>query len=344
MPRKIACEADGAHLAGGSPAGSHFGILEVLAVGSCCRVRGQYTSAAGAAVRYEVNLRMQSMTGYGRAQRPLESLVVHCELRTVNHRFLELALRLPEELRELEPQIRQRASAVLQRGKLDLQYRLERAAGDTAEAPLELAPTALVRLAEAMAALDSIRTQAPTALDVLRWPGVLRQRPLDGEALAAAALAALDEALGALREHREREGARLRELLEARLVDVAGQVQLLRARRPQVLQAQRERLTARLAELAVEAEPARLEQELVLLAQRLDIAEELDRLDSHVTEMRRALAGTAPVGRRLDFLLQEFNREANTIASKSQDADSTRAAVELKVLIEQMREQVQNVQ
>lgn len=288
---------------------------------------------------------MQSMTGYGRAQRPLESLVVHCELRTVNHRFLELALRLPEELRELEPQIRQRVSAVLQRGKLDLQCRLERTTGEAADAPLELAPTVLARLAEAMTVLEStVPTQAPTTLDVLRWPGVLRQRPVGGEVLAAAALAALDEALDALREHREREGARLRELLETRLVDVAEQVQLLRARRPQVLQAQRDRLAARLAELAVEAEPARLEQELVLLAQRLDIAEELDRLDGHVTEMRRALAGTAPVGRRLDFLLQEFNREANTIASKSQDADSTRAAVELKVLIEQMREQVQNVQ
>ena len=186
--------------------------------------------------------------------------------------------------------------------------------------------------------------QRQSAIDVLRWPGVAQEAERDIEPVREAALALLDEALDELVESREREGARLKAIIEERAAGIGGIVADVRARRPQVMQGVREKLLGRIQDLGVEADPNRLEQELAIIAQKLDVDEELDRLDSHLKELAEALSRDEPVGRRLDFLMQEFNREANTLGSKSNDAQTTQAAVELKVLIEQMREQVQNIE
>lgn len=283
-----------------------------------------------------------SMTGFARAERALPEGRLIWELRTVNHRYLETTVRLPEEWRVLDPTVREALAERVRRGKLEAQLRFVRETGEgenlTLNAPLV---TALGQLCKQLAS----DFPAPTAgLDVLRWPGVLQETPLDLESLGREVMRLLGEALEALNEARRREGERLVTGLRERAEAVAEWVARARSRLPEVREAVRSKWLARIAELGVEADPGRLEQELLFAAQRMDVAEELDRLDSHLAEWAATLARTEPVGRRLDFLLQEFNREANTLGSKSQDAELTRAAVEIKVLIEQMREQIQNVE
>ena len=286
-----------------------------------------------------------SMTGFARRETSGEWGTLVCELRGVNHRFLEAGFRLPDELRAAEGELRARLTRQLRRGKVDctITYRRPQGAGSA----LEVDPVALERvLAVVHVVAHTLREPAAAvnALDVLRWPGVLREDGGSGEQLLAAAYAVFGATLEELIAARAREGARLRELLEQRCTALEALVVGVRARLPEVQARMRTRLNERLAELTASVDPERLEEELALLLQRLDVDEELERLAGHISEVRRVIGASEPAGRRLDFLMQELNREANTLSSKSQDLQTTRSAVDMKVLIEQMREQVQNAE
>ena len=287
---------------------------------------------------------IRSMTAFARQERNTPWGTLGCELRSVNHRFLDLSLRLPEELRALEGRLREYLSARLARGKVDCGIRFQAMAG--ADAPLVLNKDLVKRLLEANETIEAMMENPARTppLELLRWPGVLELGAADPEALQAEAMGLVEDCLAAFCAHREREGARMAALIEQRCQALLEQVAAVRARLPEVLENQRSRLRARVAELQAEVDEIRFEQELAYLAQKMDVEEELDRLQVHVEEVRRVLQLDEPVGRRLDFLMQELNREANTLASKSVDAQTTRAAVEMKVLIEQMREQVQNIE
>ena len=285
---------------------------------------------------------IRSMTAFASAEHHGPDGALACELRAVNHRFLELGLRLPEELRVLEPAIRERVSSRVGRGKLDLGMRLRAPEGGES---LQLEPGMLGQLAQLAQELHGRFPMLKVELtDLLQYPGLLAGRGVDVERVQAAALALVDEVLDGFLAAREREGAKLAAVILERvdaIERIAADVgQLVAAIRSGL----RQKLEARLADLPQPVDPGRMEQELVLALQKLDVDEELDRLDSHVSELRRVLRQDAPVGRRLDFLLQEFNREANTLGSKSVDARTSAAAVELKVLIDQVREQVQNIE
>lgn len=285
---------------------------------------------------------IRSMTAFSSAEAHVEAGTLGCELRAVNHRFLELHLRLPEELRALEPRLRERVAARVSRGKLDLVMRLRPREG--AEA-VQLDQALLQRLTDAANTLaqtvPSLRVDFAT---LLQFPGVLQAGAVDAEQLQADALALLDRTLDGFIANREREGAQLGAAIRERVAAIDGIAGQMRALVPAIRQAQRDKLMARLAELDVPADPARVEQELVMTLQRLDVDEELDRLQAHVAEIGKVLTGNGPIGRRLDFLLQEFNREANTLGSKSVDLRTGNASVELKVLIDQIREQAQNIE
>jgi uncharacterized protein (TIGR00255 family) len=285
-----------------------------------------------------------SMTGFARRETQGSWGTLVCELRSVNHRFLEAGFRLPDELRSAEGELRARLARQLRRGKVDctLSYRRPQGAGGS----LEVNGDALARL---LAAVEVVKATLPdaaavSALDVLRWPGVLREDGAEGEQLLAVAYAVFGATLEELVAARAREGTRLRELLEQRCAALETLVQNVRARLPEVHARVRARLDERIAELSTSIDRDRLEQELAIILQRLDVDEELERLSGHIEEVRRVIGGTEPAGRRLDFLMQELNREANTLSSKSQDLETTRSAVDMKVLIEQMREQVQNAE
>ena len=285
---------------------------------------------------------IRSMTAYASADLATAGGTLVCELRTVNHRYLELSPRLPDELRAAEPLLRERIAAKLSRGKIDV---IVRQVGESRGDALALDQALLARLAELRDGLAARFPGITTEFtELLRFPGVLAQRELDAEQRQAQLLAVLDRALEALSATREREGAKLGAILAERLDAVERIVADTRACMPQIRAALRMRLETRLADLKQPIEPGRLEQELVLQITRADVDEELDRLDTHIAEVRRVLKLREPIGRRLDFLMQEFNREANTLGSKAVDVRSTNAAVELKVLIEQMREQVQNIE
>ena len=295
---------------------------------------------------------ISSMTGFARreASGPFGELA--CELRSVNHRYLEPGFRLPEELRSLEGELRQMLGRELRRGKIDCTIHLRGA--HRAERELRVDEATLGRLLERA---GDIASRMPAAirsgdaggvridpLEVLRWPGVLKDDAPDIESLHGACRTLFLEVVRELAAARQREGQRLRELIEQRCNGLAELVVTLRARMPEMREKLRARLQERLAELGTTVDPTRFEQEVALLLQRADVDEELDRLDGHITETRRILDGDEAAGRRLDFLMQELNREANTLSSKSQELDITRIAVDLKVLIEQMREQVQNIE
>ena len=285
---------------------------------------------------------IRSMTAFASGERATEWGTLGCELRAVNHRFLELGVRLPEELRALEPALREHVSARVARGKLDLTMRLRAPEGGDA---LHLDPRMVGQLAEL--ALD-LQAQFPSMrvqfTELLQFPGVLKTGATNAEALQAEALVLLDEVLAEFLAARGREGANLAAVILERVDAIAQRAAEVRTLMPVIRAGQRAKLELRLADLAQPADQGRLEQELVLWLQKLDVDEELDRLDSHIIEIRRVLAQQEPVGRRLDFLLQEFNREANTLGSKSVDKRTSQAAVELKVLIDQVREQIQNIE
>ncbi|MBS0373587.1 MAG: YicC family protein [Proteobacteria bacterium] len=293
---------------------------------------------------------IRSMTGFARRERAGEFGSLIWEIRTVNHRYLELSLRLPDELRAADAEFRQAITAAVRRGKVDATLQLRKSGG--AHATLEINEPYLEELiarsheVQRRATARGGSLAAPTALDLMRWPGVLREAEADASPLLAAAQATLAEGLKELTASRASEGERIAAMLTQRCRQIEELVRAVRARLPEVHARIRSRLEERLAQLALptEASRERLEQEIVLAVARTDVDEELDRLTSHVAEVGQALAGSEPAGRRLDFLMQEFNREANTLSSKSQDPETTRAAVDMKVLIEQMREQVQNVE
>ncbi len=284
-----------------------------------------------------------SMTAFARVERNGAHGSLSWELRSVNHRYLEPTLRLPEVLRELESAVRESLRQGLSRGKVECTLRFsEEGAKATLSVDAERARQ-LIAAAEQVAA--GIAKPAPIdPLALLAWPGVLVSQGTDHEALVEVAREAFDAALTQLKADRAREGAELARLIGERLDGLLEEVKALRALLPQMLANQRQKILDRFAELSLEADPGRLEQELVMLAQKSDVAEELDRLETHVAEVRRVLAAGGAIGRRLDFLMQELNREANTLGSKAFDPRSTQAAVNLKVLIEQMREQVQNIE
>ena len=286
----------------------------------------------------------QSMTAFAREEQKTPYGVLLCELRSVNHRYLEIACRLPEELRPAEMKLRERIGEVLSRGKVDCSFRFQdrgQVQGD-----LEINPEILKALlnASAQIAQQGGSIQSLRAIDVLRWPGLLQAPDIDADVLQQEALNLLSNTLQSLQQTRGREGRRLTELIQKRLQGIQDIVAEVRKVLPEATENREQRLRERLSVVQAELEPGRLEQEMVIFAQKSDVDEELDRLQGHITETEDALKRKEPIGRRLDFLLQEFNREANTLASKSVDIRITNAAVELKVLIEQMREQVQNIE
>jgi uncharacterized protein (TIGR00255 family) len=285
-----------------------------------------------------------SMTGFARREASGPWGHLACELRSVNHRYLEAGFRLPEELRALETELRQALARDLRRGKVDCTLHLRASQGGSGE--LVIDDRALASLLTRVREITVATPGKPTVdvMDILRWPGIVREDETDTESLQAAARALFADTLRELSESRAREGVRLRELVEQRCAAIEQLVAQVRARLPEIQARVRQRLVDRVAELGTTVDEERLEQELVLLLQRLDVAEELDRLTGHVEETRRVIGGNEAAGRRLDFLMQELNREANTLSSKSQDLETTRFAVDMKVMIEQMREQVQNIE
>ena len=287
---------------------------------------------------------ISSMTGFARRERQGPWGTLTCEVRSVNHRYLEISLRLPDDLRGLENDARKSLSTTIRRGKVDAGLYLRGAPATVASIEIN-APLVEQLLARASEIRASTGEAAPVnPLDVLRWPGVIREPVRDVAPVAEAALELLSETTAELRSARAREGARIHEMITQRCEALRDLVTVLRARLPEVAGRIRERVAERVAQLGTQLDAERLEQEIALIAYKMDVEEELDRLGSHVTETLRVLESSDPVGRRLDFLMQELNREANTLSSKSQDTETTRAAVDIKVLIEQMREQVQNIE
>jgi len=287
---------------------------------------------------------LHSMTGFARESVETTLGTLTWEIRAVNHRYLDVQFKLPEDLRPKEQAFRQQASSVLGRGKVECGLFFRRAADQQSEMQVDTDLVALIgaRISEVSAKLPA--TAAVNPVEILRWPGVMQQPEVDAEPLFDEASTLLDTALLAIDSMRLSEGQRIAEMLESRCAEIAAIAVSVHARMPEVLAASRLKQKARIEKLDVEADPARLEVELALIAQKIDVDEELDRLESHLVEIRDALADEKPVGRRLDFLMQELNREANTLGSKSADTETTKAAVDLKVLIEQMREQIQNVE
>ena len=287
---------------------------------------------------------LHSMTGFARESVETALGTLTWEIRAVNHRYLDVQFKLPDDLRPKEQVFRQQASGVLNRGKVECGLYFRRATDQQSEMQLdtELVELLGTRISELSAKLPA--TAAVNPIEILRWPGVMKQPEIETEPLFDEAAALLVDALSAIDAMRLSEGGRIAEMLESRCADIESIATLVRARMPQVLATTRAKQKERIDKLDVEADPARLEVELAIIAQKIDVDEELDRLESHLVEIRDAIADEKPVGRRLDFLMQELNREANTLGSKSADTETTKAAVDLKVLIEQMREQIQNVE
>ena len=287
---------------------------------------------------------LYSMTGFARESAETELGVLSWEIRAVNHRYLDVSFRLPDELRPHERALAQRVTGQLRRGKVDCTLNFQRAASD--ENALCLDKRLIELISDRLQEIKDIipHTTSVNPLEVLRWPGVIVEPKIDAEPVLDAATELLGKTLEALQAMRASEGERIASMLGSRSDEIGKIAESVRNRMPEVLDAAAQKQRERIAKLDVEADPGRLEVELALVAQKLDVAEEVDRLDSHLSEIRQAIASDEPVGRRLDFLMQELNREANTLGSKSGDAETSRAAVDLKVLIEQMREQVQNVE
>jgi len=283
------------------------------------------------------------MTAFARATQQQDWGTVSWEIRSVNQRYLEPNFRIPETLRELEMPLREHLRKELSRGKLDcnLQINLNRESSgvkvnaDKAQQYLEAAR----QIAALMANPSSL-----SPMDILDRPGVIEEKEMDAELLKATALSVFREAVEQLKENRGVEGAKLADMILQRVTAIREQTTKVREVLPNILNAQKQRLKDKIADLEINLDQERLEQEIVIIAQKADVDEELDRLEAHLTEIEQVLKRKEPIGRRLDFLMQELNREANTLSSKSIALDTTQSAVELKVLIEQMREQIQNIE
>ncbi|AVY95495.1 MULTISPECIES: YicC/YloC family endoribonuclease [Microvirgula] len=285
-----------------------------------------------------------SMTGFAAASREFPGGLIALELRAVNHRYLDLQLRLPEELRVIEPQLREQIAARVTRGKIECRIGISQAANTAPR--MEIDQDVLTGLLDAVAQL---KQRAPGIRDLstgelLRWPGLLSANDIDAESLQHLVLGAVGQLLDDFNATRAREGEKLKAVLIDRLTQIEDIVTRIRPRLPEILAGWRDKLTARLVEAIGSIDDDRLKQEFALFAQKIDVDEELARLSTHVSEVRRILGKGGQVGKRLDFLMQELNREANTLGSKSVSTETTQASVELKVLIEQMREQIQNIE
>ena len=283
-----------------------------------------------------------SMTAFARRETHQAWGSLSWEIRSVNQRYLEPSFRLPETLRDLEPVLRNKLRQALSRGKLDITLKFYPAEDN---AQLEVNTVLLDQL---ITAADQIYNRTPAAsldpLRLLQWPGVMQSKKADEEAVKTTALELFQQTLTDLKAHREREGAELAKLIEERLAQISQHLVSAQNYLPEALEAWRTNLLERAQKLQVELDSARLEQEVVMLAQKQDVMEELDRLTTHTKEVRRALTSQQPIGRRLDFLMQEMNREANTLGSKAISMEMTQVSVDLKVLIEQMRQQIQNIE
>ena len=288
---------------------------------------------------------IRSMTAYAGGEQQDTGLVIAWEVRTVNHRFLDVSLRLPDAFRFMESDIKALIGQHLKRGRVEASLTLRQsesgAAAITLNRPLV---EQLLRAVHDVEQLAPAKLAPVNAFQVLAWPGALHQPEADREHQTRQILALLEQTLAKVASVRKAEGRQLALLIEQRCQKIAEQVSAVRAHHPVTLAAIRAKIQARIQEVTATPDHDRLEQELVYLTQKLDVAEELDRLDTHLAEIHRSLQQNDPVGRRLDFLMQELNREANTLGSKSADSDTTRSSVDIKVLIEQMREQVQNIE
>ena len=285
------------------------------------------------------------MTAFAGAEREIGNWTFSWEVRSVNHRYLDIALRLPDSFRFLEGDVRNRIGQGVKRGRLDITLSQKKA--QATENGLELDTELLGKLLEATAEIEALASRSLgnfSAIELLRWPGVLRESDTDRGQLAPILLELLGEAMDKIVTVRANEGAQLAELIETRCLKMREHIANVRKRMPEVALGLRQKIHARLSEITARPDQDRLEQEMVYLTQKMDIAEEIDRLEAHITETLKTLRQKEPSGRRLDFLSQEMNREANTLGSKSADTETTRAAVELKVLIEQIREQIQNIE
>ena len=287
---------------------------------------------------------IRSMTGFARSEATTGQGVLSVELKTVNHRYFELSLRLPEELRPAELDIRKQIGKAVRRGKCEATFKLNTDGGSAAGMHVNAAKVGELAEASREVARQFGSVTPPDPLRVLSWPGVVAKADIDLDALAVSAQALLDDALGALTATREREGEQLDKVLRTKAEEIDALAAAVRERLPELRSDWEARLRERLDQYKAELEPARVEQEFLILANKTDAEEELDRLAAHTTELRAILERKDAVGRRLDFLMQELNREANTLGSKSQDSAITKLAVDLKVAIEQLREQVQNIE
>ena len=288
---------------------------------------------------------IRSMTAFAGSETEWEGWVIAAEIRAVNHRFLDLSLRLPETLRGIEGEIRSLIGVHAKRGRVECTLTLKPT--DQTTTTLKINPPLISALLEASKTIESMADQplsSFSALDILKWPGSLHQPETDRDALQKATLLMMREALQRFVQEREREGLQLGLLIKSRCEFIQEETGKARQRLPIVKEQIREKVLSRLFNLALSPDTDRLEQELVYLAQRMDVAEELDRLDLHLLEILKTLDQKEPAGRRLDFLIQELHREANTLGSKSGDIETSRHSVEIKVLIEQMREQIQNIE
>ena len=286
---------------------------------------------------------LNSMTGFAHKMREAPFGLITWELRATNHRFLDIQLRLPEELRSKEIELRTEISKTIKRGKVDCVMVLRHKYNDN---EIQLNKNLLTKIATLLREIATIvpKSKSVDPISILRWPGVMTESEIDTEPVYITALQLLQETLSDLTQMRLSEGGRIEEMLASRLTKIEEIVANVQRHMPEILETTRIKQLERIKKLAIDAEPTRLETELALIAQKLDVDEELDRLASHIQEVRITLKNGTPMGRRLDFLMQELNREANTLGSKSVNGETTKAAVDLKVLIEQMREQVQNVE
>ncbi len=284
-----------------------------------------------------------SMTAFARKEMKADWGTFNWEIRSVNQRYLETYFRLPEQFRALEPVLRERFKKKLQRGKIECALRYS--SNDENTDALQLNEALATQLLSAAKWVESQgASNGVNPVDILRWPGVISAKEADMDTVNAVLLAQFDATLSEFIDARASEGENLKTLIEQRLDAVVIEVEKVSAFMPTILDWQRDRIQSKFDEAKVELDPGRLEQEMILLAQKIDVAEELDRLNTHVKETRKILTKGGAVGRRLDFMMQEFNRESNTLGSKSINTEITQSAVELKVLIEQMREQIQNIE
>jgi len=285
-----------------------------------------------------------SMTAFARQSLSTANGLLTWEIRSVNHRYSEVSLRLPEEFRALEPKVREKIGAAISRGKLDVNLRFQ--ANEAASEELVVNHALVKAIKQAAASIESELSGARglSVADVLRWPGVLLNNEGERSEMHPIIFELLDKSLNELKETRQREGEKLKQMLLQRCQGVREQVDIVSQAIPQIVPTLRQRVADKLQELQVGADEGRLEQEIALLANRADIHEEVDRLKTHISEIERVLSQSKPVGRRLDFLMQELNREANTLGSKAINTAVSQCGVELKVLIEQMREQIQNIE